>query len=111
MASGPPQGHSFLKPKMQRGNDVNNKPKRKSTMESVEYTILPSIDRDQDYISTDKDQHSESNKKDRKEIEENIEYKDCKEKDTKDNDHKKENVEDTENSDIKRRLVHYFGQY
>ena len=65
MASGPPQGHSFLKPKILKRNDVNNKPKRKSTMESVEYTILPSIDRDHDYISTDKDQHSESNKKER----------------------------------------------
>ena len=100
MASSPPQGHSFLKAKMLKRNDVNNKPKRKSTMESVEYTILPSIDRDHDYISTDKVQHSDSDKEDKEKFkEENIEGRECKEKDKEDNEHKKENIEDREHKE------------
>ena len=119
MASSPPQGHSYLKPKMLRRNDVNNKPKRRSTMESVEYTILPLFDRDhnKDYISTDKVQHLDSDKKDREDIkEENIEDRVYKEKDMKgkehkkeyieDRDHKEESIADIEKSDI--RFVQHF---
>ena len=99
MASNQPQGPSFLKPKLLRRNDVNNKPKRKGTMESVIYTILPSIDRGHNK------EHLDSDKEDRGELkEESIEKIGNKE----DRHLKGEDIEDRqhkEDSDVKRRSV------
>ena len=100
MASNQPQGHSFLKPKLLRRNDVKNKPKRKSTMESVIYTILPSIDRghNKEHLNSDKEEFKE----------ENVEEIEHTEGDDEDRERKEEDIEDIEHkeaSDAKRRLV------
>ena len=103
MASNQPQGPSFLKPKLLRRNDVNNKPKRKSTMESVIYTILPSIDRGHNK------EHLDSDKVDREELkEESIEEIEHTAGNNEDRELKGEDIEDRqhkEDSDVKRRSV------
>ena len=103
MASNQPQGPSFLKPKLLRRNDVNNKPKRKGTMESVIYTILPSIDRGHNK------EHLDSDKVDREELkEESIEEIEHTAGNNEDRELKGEDIEDRqykEDSDVKRRSV------
>ena len=103
MASNQPQGPSFLKPKLLRRNDVKNKPKRKSTMESVIYTILPSIDRghNKEHLNSDNVDREELKEESIEEIEHtagNNEDRELKGEDIEDRQHK-------EDSDVKRRSV------